>query len=76
MGYSPWGHKESDRTVVTEHACTYQDLGTKNDSFLVSKTSVMSYVTFIHIVKYVCIHSLLVICKVVFLLNTFHIDKN
>lgn len=36
----------------------------------------MLYVMFIHIVKYVCIHSLLVICKVVFLLNTFHIDEN
>lgn len=36
----------------------------------------MLYVMFIYIVKYVCIHSLLVICKVVFLLNTFHIDEN
>ena len=23
MGYSPWDHKESDMTEVTEHACTY-----------------------------------------------------
>ena len=22
VGYSPWGHKESDMTEVTEHACT------------------------------------------------------
>ena len=21
-GYSPWGHKESDTTEATEHACT------------------------------------------------------
>ena len=23
MGYSPWGHRESGMTGVTEHACTY-----------------------------------------------------
>ena len=26
MGYCPWGHKESDATEVTEHACTPVDL--------------------------------------------------
>ena len=24
-GYSPWGHKESDTTEATEHACTHED---------------------------------------------------
>ena len=23
MGYSPWGHKESDMTEVTQHACKW-----------------------------------------------------
>ena len=23
MGYSPWGHKESDMTEATEHACQF-----------------------------------------------------
>ena len=27
VGYSPWGHKESDTTEVTEHECTYQPFG-------------------------------------------------
>ena len=26
-GYNPWGHKESDMTGVTEHACTDEPLG-------------------------------------------------
>ena len=25
-GYSPWGHKESDMTRATEHACTSQHI--------------------------------------------------
>ena len=27
MGYSPWGHKESDMTGVTEHAHIYKSMG-------------------------------------------------
>ena len=26
MGYSPWGHKESDMTEVTEHAHTVNEI--------------------------------------------------
>ena len=25
-GYSPWGHKKSDKTKVTQHACVYSHL--------------------------------------------------
>ena len=29
MGYSPWGHKELDKTEVTEHACAQTKLNVR-----------------------------------------------
>ena len=30
VGYSPWGHKELDRTEVTEHTCMQMDTSFTN----------------------------------------------
>jgi len=31
MGYTPWGHRESDTTEGTSHTCTYLNMEGKKD---------------------------------------------
>ena len=63
-GYSPWGHRESDTTEVTEHACIYTYI------HVFTHTHTYMY-TYINTLLYICIFTLGSIHNKIYMYNTF-----
>ena len=59
MGYSPWGHKESDTTEVTEYICIQcvRTTETQRRGFLPIKTSCRVTVQSPPVLAPTCLHS-------------------